>query len=300
MNALPLLDLGMIILIFALISMGQGTLANVLIVSYLGLTIYKSIPIMEANRGSRAFNAGDNEKALMHFKKASEHRFTKPYIRANYGYLLMRAGKLEEAEAILTELTQVKTRDDRFKYKNHINLAILQWKKGDTGAAIAKMEEIQDTYKNTLMYEILGYLYLINGDNEKALEFNHDAHQFNPEDNVISANLAQSYYALGKKEKAMDLYEEIIETVNFPEAHYYFGKLKWEAGDYITAREAFEKTLIMPSPYLSSLTEEDYQANYEAFKAAMEAENVDWNALLPEDEEETPHLLNKAKEYKND
>src|SRR5690554_5539141 len=108
---LPVYDLIAIAGIFILIYAGFSTIANILIGAYLIFTVYRNYPTIQATKGSRAYNAGNTDIAMTYFEKAVKHPFAKPYIKSSFGYVLLREGRLEEAEPYLLEAAQMKTRD---------------------------------------------------------------------------------------------------------------------------------------------------------------------------------------------
>jgi len=276
---LPVFDLIAIAGIFILIYSGYSTIANLLIGAYLIFTVYRNYPTLQATKGSRAYNAGNTEVAMKYFEKAVNHRFAKPYIKSSYGYVLLREGRLEEAEPYLQEAANMKTRDERFRYNNILNLAILAWKKGDIDKALETVLNIKEEYKNSIMYEILGYLYIAKGDYDKALEVNTEAYEYNKDDNVITDNLAQTYYFLGRNDEAEALYEEIIDYVKFPEAHYYYGIILWKKGDYLGAYEALENATRLKNSFLSIVDKNMILSKFEALKEEMAAKNLDVETL---------------------
>lgn len=300
MKNLPVFDLIAIAAIFILIYSGFSTLANLLIGVYLIFTVYRNYPTIQATKGSRAYNAGNTEIAMKYFKKAVNHRFAKPYIKSSFGYVLLREGRLDEAEPYLLEAAVMKTRDERFMYNNVLNLAILNWKKGDIDKAVTMVEEIKDSYRNSIMYEILGYLYIAKGDFDKALEFNQEAYEFNKNDNVITDNLAQSHYFLGHFDKAEALYEEIIDLVKFPEAHYYYGIIKWKKGDYVAAYDALESATRLKSSFLSIVDKNMITTKFQELKDEMAEKGLEVEALREEkkiiEASETERLLLEKKQ----
>ena len=303
MKNLPVFDLIAIAAIFILIYSGYSTLANVLIGVYLLFTVYRNYPTLQATKGSRAYNAGNTEMAMKYFEKAVNHRFAKPYIKSSFGYVLLREGRLEEAEPYLLEAAGMKVRDERFKYNNILNLAILNWKKGDMDKAVSMVEEIRGDYRNSIMYEILGYLYIAKGDYEKALEFNKEAYEFNHNDNVITDNLAQSHYFLGQLTEAEALYEEIIDLVKFPEAHYYYGIIKWKKGDYVSAYDALENATRLKISFLSIVDKEMVMNKFQELKDEMAEKGLDLETLREEKkaaEEEEAERLRLEKEQKDE
>ena len=67
------------------------------------------------------------------------------------------------------------------------------------------LEEIIKTYETTTVYGSLGYLLILKGNLENALQFNLKAYEYNPSDKIIQDNLGQNYYLLGQYEKAKDI-----------------------------------------------------------------------------------------------
>lgn len=309
---LPILDLIAVAGIFILIYIGYSTPANLLIGAYLLFTVYRNFPTLQATKGSRAYNAGNTEMAMKYFQKAVKHPFAKPYIKSSYGYVLLREGNLEEAERYLLEAESSKMKDPRFRYNNILNMAILEWKKGNLPKAIEIVEGIQEEYRNSIMYEILGYLYIAEGDFEKALAFNKEAYEYNREDKVIVDNLAQSYFFLGQEDKAEALYRESIDYIKFPEAHYYYGQILHKKGDYLGAHEAYRTALRLKMSFLSIITKEDIEAKFEALKNEMDAKHLTVEGLQEvkrqQDEEqealaakqEEPDEEEETSEYKVD
>ena len=300
---LPIYDLIAIAGIFILIYAGFSTFANILIGAYLIFTVYRNYPTIQATKGSRAYNAGNTDIAMTYFEKAVKHPFAKPYIKSSFGYVLLREGRLEEAEPYLLEAAQMKTRDERFKYNSILNLAILNWKKGDIDEAIDIVENIRDDYQSSIMYEILGYLYIAKGDYEKALAFNKEAYDYNRDDNVITDNLAQSYYFLGDFDQAEALYEDTIDYIKFPEAHYYYGILKWKKGDYLAAYEALSTSVRLKVSFLSIVDKDMLTEKFEALKKEMAEKGLDVETLKEEkkrQEEENEALEKRRKEQEEE
>ena len=304
----PIYDLLAIAGIFILIYSGFSVIANILIGAYLIFTVYRNYPTIQATKGSRAYNAGNTEIAMTYFEKAIKHPFAKPYIKSSYGYVLLREGRLDDTEPFLLEAANMKTLDERFKYNNTLNLAILNWKKGDIDQAIDIVEGIKEDYRNSIMYEILGYLYIAKGDYTKALEFNQEAYDYNKDDNVITDNLAQSHFFLGEYDEAEKLYEDTIDYIKFPEAHYYYGIIKWKKGDYLAAYEALETSTRLKVSFLSIVDKEMLTAKFEDLKKEMTEKGIEIETLKEEkkkleEEKEAQEKLEKEQKdesYSND
>lgn len=289
MKNLPMIDIIVLLGIVTLIYTGNRSLGNLLLIAYMAFTIWKNLPMFYAVSGSKAYNRGDMEKALRLFKKASESRNTKPNIVSSYGFLLLRNGNMEEAEHYLVKASEEVDRDPRLKQSTILNLAILRWKQGRFDEAIEMVEKSKEEFKNTGVYQILGYLLMSKGDLEKSLALNTEAHEFNKSDAVIADNLAETYYFLGERDKAEAIYEDISDTVKFPEALYYYGLILWDKGEWHKANEMFERATKLKASFLSNITDAAIAEKYEEFKAAAAAKGIDLSS--PAEDAETADSL---------
>jgi tetratricopeptide (TPR) repeat protein len=127
------------------------------------------------------------------------------------------------------------------------------------------------------------------GDLEKSLELNTEAHEFNRSDSVIADNLAETYYFLGERDKAEAIYEDISDTVKFPEALYYYGLILWDKGEWHKANEMFERATRLKASFLSNITDAAIAEKYEEFKAAAAEKGIDLSS--PEEDTETADSL---------
>lgn len=275
MKNIPKFDIFVMFVIFGLIYSGNALIGNIFLAAYLGFTIWKNIPMFYAVAGSKAYNRGDMDKAMGLFKKAVENKNTKPNIISSYGYILLRAGRLEEAEPHLIKATEMYESDMKFRYSSILNLAILRWKQGRIDEAIEMVEKIKEEHKNSINYQVLGYLYISKGDYAKALEANQEAYDYNKDDQVIADNLAQTYYFLGRYDEAEAIYNEIIDDVKFPEAFYYFGMIKWKKGEYYKAYRLFAQAQELKTSFLSNLDIDQIAQNMVEFVADMQKKGID-------------------------
>ena len=84
-------------------------------------------------------------------------------------------------------------------------------KLGEADTAVEMLEEVYAKYRNSRLYETMGYILLEKGDLNKALEFNLEALDYDDENPIILDNLGQTYYRLGQKEKAKEYFEKAEE-----------------------------------------------------------------------------------------
>ena len=104
-------------------------------------------------------------------------------MKVNYGFILLKTGKLDEAQRILQEcVSQGRSEDEKNLAKS--NLALVLWKKGQLDQAISMLQEVIVKYKTTAIYGSLGYMLIEKGDLDEALKFNLEA-LIQPENAII-------------------------------------------------------------------------------------------------------------------
>jgi len=117
-------------------------------------------------------------------EKACSAAKGRPSVKILYGYLLLKTGKLEEAEKVFEELLNSNI-DNAGLLQAKSNYALVLWKKGQLKDGIKMLEDVFSNYKNTTIYGSLGYLLILDGDMNKALNFNKEAYEYNSSDPVI-------------------------------------------------------------------------------------------------------------------
>ncbi|HOL18614.1 MAG TPA: tetratricopeptide repeat protein [Candidatus Hydrogenedens sp.] len=184
----------------------------------------------------------DPEKAIEHFKKALEIVPDFTLVLNNWGSLLVKLNKWDEAEKKFYEALKIRPNDELAYY----NLAQLAEKRGNTEEAIelyqkgmvnspdnsyipydlgvlydrmGRMKEAEEMYnkaleiddKNPLAYNNLGYHAFLAGDMDKAIEFYQKSLSIKPD--LINAlyNIAEAFYAKGELEKVISYFEKALE-----------------------------------------------------------------------------------------
>lgn len=232
----------------------------------LALTLLGILAVLFTNRaslyslrGNKYYAIGDMDTACSWYNKALDSKNCKPRTRISFGYLLLKMGRLEESEKVFSDIAKLKLNDaDKSQFK--MSYALVKWKSGKLDEAVEMLQEVYNTYKCTTVYESLGYLLLLKGDLDKALEFNMEAYDYNTDDNVISDNLGETYYYIGNYEKSLVIYEKLIpKNPNFPEPYFHYGLLLKEKGEKEKALSMFEKALTFKQSFLSNLTHEQIE-----------------------------------------
>lgn len=219
--------------------------------------------------GSRAYTSGHTSKALNFYKRAYSTRRCKPVVVISYAYLLLKAGKTEDAGKILNTLANSGLNlDDKMNAKS--NLALVAWKKGNIDEALEILEEVYKTYKNTTVYGSLGYMLILKGDLERALAFNLEAYEYNNNNNVIQDNLGQTYFLRGEYDKAEEIYASLMSTnPGVPGINYNYGLLLASTGRHEKALEYMKKALSLDINPLSGVTEEEIRNKIQQLEEGM-------------------------------
>jgi len=210
---------------------------------------------------NRYYKKGDLQKALRWLKKAYETSNKKPGTAILYGYLLLKTGNVNESEKVFLDMLNSNIDQDS-KMKAKSNYALVLWKKGQLEEAVRMLEEVFADYKNTTIYGSLGYLLILTGDLNRALEFNREAYDYNDSDPVILDNLGYTYYKVGNKKRAEEIYEKLMGlNPSFPEAYYNYSCIKKDMGELKKALEFANKAKNYRLSYLSNLTEEELDSH---------------------------------------
>ncbi|MDQ2085950.1 hypothetical protein RBH29_05790 [Herbivorax sp. ANBcel31] len=211
---------------------------------------------------TKAHNKGEMEKAIGLFKKASKTtQNTRPKI--TYGYLLLKAGKIDIASEVFKEMIGSNIDEDS-KRKAKSNYALVLWKDGKIDEAIELLEEVFSEYESSVIYGSLGYLYILKGDLKKALEFNKEAYDYDDADPIILDNLGYVYYLIEDFSKSDEIYKELMKLKpQFPEAYYNYSLVLKKLDKLEDALEIIKKGNNYNVSFLSNLTKEEMKSQLE-------------------------------------
>ncbi len=207
------------------------TLGFVLLTAVLLIVYYYANNIHNI-RGQYYSVKGQPEKALSCYKKAYDK---KPNVNntLNLGYLLLRSGDFSQAETILNSAFMLSKITEDDKERVRMMQALLSWQRGDIEGAVKKYEELHQKGENTVIYANLGFLYILQGDMERAYEFNKQAYEYNDTNNVILDNIAECCYITGDIEGAYEYLKKAVESSNpIAENYYHFARVLNARGEY--------------------------------------------------------------------
>jgi tetratricopeptide (TPR) repeat protein len=243
--------------------------------AYIGFIVYINQAVFYSWRGGQSYAKGDMDAALVWLDKANKSRKAKPQVKISYAYLLLKLGKLEEADKILTALIASHV-DMESKMLAKSNYALVLWKQNKLDEAVELLRQVMESYRNSTVYGSLGYMLIQQGDLDEALAFNLEACDYNNSNKVILDNLGQTYYLREDYDKAEEIYARLIpQNPPFPEAYYNYGLVLMKKDQYAEAWKAFEKALGYKLTFLSTVTREQLEEQLEKAGKMQNAANSD-------------------------
>ncbi|WP_040949971.1 tetratricopeptide repeat protein [Gorillibacterium massiliense] len=251
----------MVVMVVAIVAafMTHWWLGFILLALIVGISLFVNRSVLYIQQGNRAYMAGDIAKSLALMEKAYKINPNRPNHQLNYGYLLLRASKLDQAEQVLEKLLNAQIAPDA-KLQARINLASVYWLQNKHTEALSLLEEALKEVKNTLLYGNLGYFKILDGQLDEALALNLEAYEYNDNDLTILDNLAQNYYLLGRLEEAEEIYVKVIaKSPRYAESYYYYALTLQQLGKRDEAREQIAIALEKELPFIPSVKREDIE-----------------------------------------
>jgi len=152
-------------------------------------------------------------------KQVYAQMYEKGIIQCSYllpwSIVLLREGGEENYKKVKELLTKAQKASDMTPaHRNDLllNFSVADFKLGAIDKAIDLLERVHQKSPSGSTYGALGYMYIEQGDAEKALEFNQKALEYDDEDPVTLDNLGQIYYRLlNDKEKALEYFTKAHE-----------------------------------------------------------------------------------------
>lgn len=200
---------------------------------------------------------GRVEEGLEAFRKACSSKRIAPFTKVRYAFTELKLGDVKKARHMLMLVTADPKIPQNIKYEAKAVFALVLYKEGNLEDAKEVMDEVFENYKTTNIYCTMGYLYNILNAPKDAVKFNEEALDYNDEHPVLLDNYGQALYLDGQYDKALEVYQNLMEKKpNFPEAFYNYALVLRQKGDYVNAFEALCKAVKCPFNNLSTVTKE--------------------------------------------
>lgn len=205
------------------------------------------------------------DKARPYYEKALELGTTNPKPIAAYGVVMLREGNYERAITLFDRALDLPKMDASTRTKIRINRSLAYYHIGRMDKAIAAMEDIHAKGPNSRVYQTLGYLYVLDGQLEKALAYNREALEYDEEDTVVMDNLGQNLLLLGEWEEARTVLEKAHGLRGAQsDILYHLALLEQHDGNNEKALSYAREALECPMDSLNDASPEKIQAVIEA------------------------------------
>lgn len=230
---------------------------------FLGLFIlylaFTNVPFILFYIGNSRYSKGNIEGAFKSFEGAYDLPNCPASLKLTYAYLLLKERNLEKARKVF----KLVVKSDLNPYdigRFDLVKALIEWKSGNIEEAISILKEAHETAKSTTTFETLGYLLILHGDYDEALNLCIDGLDYDKGNTVILDNMAEIYYYLGDLNKSREIYDELIEkSPKFIEPYYYYALILVEHNQSDEALKMLEYGLTLKESYLSNIKKSDLQ-----------------------------------------
>lgn len=202
------------------------------------------IASLKARNAAKKMSTGNIAEARKLYEEAIEGGLDDPRYLLSYSVLLIREGEFQKARELLVKYQKAPMPAES-KRQLFVNYAVCVYKMGEIDKGIELLERQHAREAAGLIFETLGYLYVEQGDVEKALRFNQEAMEYDDEDPITLDNLGQTYYRLlNDKEKALGYFKKAHELKPGQiDTLFFLAQYDLEAGDSQAAKEKLETAL---------------------------------------------------------
>lgn len=254
----------------------------------LGILLYRRFASLCMAVAMRRYVKGKKNQAMDWFERGYKSGM-KTNEKLTYAYYLLREGRIGKCEEVLNGMLVFRSLKDAERYQAKSNHAMLLMKTGRLYEAVEELEDIFPHYKNSTMYESLGYCYLVQGNLQKAREFNEEAYEYNSDDAIILDNMMQTYAKQEEFEKAYELSQKLMEkNPSFREAYYDTAIVEYQLGKTEDALTRLEHALTIPTSFLTTVGDDIIHALQERITSGQEPSGSDMvflevkSAMLPD------------------
>jgi tetratricopeptide (TPR) repeat protein len=228
-------------------------------------TIFKFEDLLKIAAGYN-MKRGRLDKAIRRIYKAYKLKNSSGQTALMFIYMLLKAGKYDKAGEVISKVEE-KDISDADRYTLLINKALFLWKKNRITEAVDLYEQLLERGESSVLYGSYGYVVILTGDIQKAVEVNEKAYEYNPNDKAIMDNLGLAYTKAGKFDQAYDIYDKLMKKEpSFPEAYYNNAELLRLMRDYNGAVRQMKKCLTMKFDGLTTITKKEAEKKMDQLK----------------------------------
>ena len=170
---------------------------------------------LKARKALIAHRKGDIAAARAAYEQLYDSGFINAEYMVSWSYILLREGgeaNFKKVKEILAKAQKDPAISEQRRGDLLVNFAVADFRLGNLDKAVELMERVHQKSPRGETYGALGYLYIEQGDAEKALAFNQSALEYDDEDPVSLDNMGQIYYRLlNDKEKALEYFTKAHE-----------------------------------------------------------------------------------------
>ena len=203
------------------------------------------IASFKARSAAKQLGAGNLAEAKKLYEEAIQAGLSDPRYLLSYSVLLIRQGEYASARELLVKHQNNPQFAGESKRQLFVNYAVCVYKMGEIQKGIEILERQHAKEPSGLVFETLGYLYVEQGDKEKAVAFNLEAMEYDDEDAITLDNLGQTYYRLtGEKDKARTYFEKALKIKPTQiDTLYFLAQYDLEEGNKEAAKQKLTTAL---------------------------------------------------------
>lgn len=224
--------------------------------------------MMDAKKAYNLQSKGNIAEAMEMYQKSIDEGLDDASSILRYTVLLIRAGEFAKARELLVKIQKYPMAEEN---RNVLlcNYATCVYKMGELEKGIKVLEGRHEKFPCGLVYDTLGYLYVLAGDFEKALAYNTQALEYDDEDPITLDNMGQTWYLLGNdKARAKEYFDKAIALKPGQiDTLWFLSRYDLEAGDKAAALEKLEEAVDGRFSPLNHASREMIQEEIEKLKA---------------------------------
>ena len=234
----------LVVLVIPFINVVFGSMA---VFFYVAFLLVKNIDSAANFIGDYTFNKKHYSKALKWYKFAAKSNNSKLKYINNYIFIELKYGSIKKAKEVLTYIENNRDfqGEDLIDFK--ITESLIEYKNNNLEKSINILEPLCKKSQSASLYGALGYLLNYGKDSKKALIFNQDSLELEPNNILIKFNLAKSCYRNNQLDKSKLLLNQIISlNPNFSDPYIYLGMILKKEGKLEDSLKMIDKAHTLP------------------------------------------------------